>query len=138
MLALLAPIKSRLAALPALAGFDVRDAYAPCDRSKLPAVDVRMVGTGPGNTRGQGVFLAPVWRITLIVKVGPAAAAALDAAMAEAIEALYGWAPPGQLGGRAWERLTLVQTTEAEIFAEGAVGYQLDFITQALYRGQIV
>lgn len=136
MLALLNPIKTRLQGLAPLAGFDVRDGFSLVDRKPLPAADVRMPGAGVGERKGQGVLLSPVWRVTLMVKPGATAVATLDAALSATVAALHGWMPPGEHGGRRWEPLALQSVTEAVFVDEGAIGYQLDFDTSALYRSQ--
>lgn len=138
MLALLAPIKSRLQALPELAGFDARDGIDAMDRRPLPAFDVRMPGAQVADRKGQGVMLSPLWQVTLMVKPGAGAAESLDAAMAATVASLHGWMPPGEHGGRRWEPLALQAVTEAVTVEEGAIGYQLSFTTSALYRGQTV
>lgn len=138
MLALLQPIKDRLQALPELAGFDARDNMQAVDRRPVPAFDVRMPGASVPVRKGQGVMLAPLWQITLMVKPGTSAATELDAALAATVDAMHGWAAQGEHGGRRWERFELQAVTEAVTVDEGAVGYQLSFTTSALYRGQTV
>lgn len=135
MLALTNPIKTRLEALPQLAGWDVRTNVKAADRSKLPAVDLRCVGAAASATKTGAVMVAPQWLVTLMVERGDAAVERLDPAMTAAICSLHGW-QPGQYGGRGWEAMALVRITEPEFASEGVVGYELTFSTSGLYTGQ--
>lgn len=134
MLALIAPLKTRLDKLPQLTGWDKRTNTEEVDRSKLPAVDIRCVGATAAAKAG-AVTLSPQWRITLMVERGGAAAEKLDAAMGAVICSLHGW-QPGQHGDRGWNRLELLSATEPDFASEGVVGYELTFSTAGLYTGQ--
>jgi hypothetical protein len=134
MLALIAPLKSRLDKLPQLTGWDKRTNTEDADRSVLPAVDIRCVGATAAAKAG-AVTLSPQWRITLMVERSSAAAEKLDAAMGAVICSLHGW-QPGQHGGRGWNQLVLLSATEPDFASEGVVGYELTFSTAGLYRGQ--
>lgn len=135
MLALEAPIKARLQALPQLTGWAVRTGTDAADRAVVPAVHVRCAGAGVADRKAGAVLVAPEWQITLAVRRGPAAAEQLDSALSAVIESLHGW-QPGQHGGRGWEPLTLARVTEPMLADEGVAGYQLDFSTGARYMGQ--
>lgn len=134
MLALIAPLKSRLDKLPQLTGWDKRTHTEDADRSVLPAVDIRCVGATAAAKAG-AVTLSPQWRITLVVERGSAAAEKLDAAMGAVICSLHGW-QPGQHGGRGWNQLALLSATEPDFASEGVVGYELTFSTAGLYTGE--
>lgn len=132
MLALSTPIITRLRALPALAGWDVRGATEPADRRPLPAVDVRCEGASAADSKTGAAMVAPLWTVTAIVRRSASAAAELDAAFAAIFASLHAWAP-GQYGGRGWERLAL-QSCQAPVFAdEGQAAVQLNFTTAARY-----
>jgi hypothetical protein len=136
MLAVATPLKDRLAALPALAGWDVRTGTDLVDRRVFPAVDLRCRGAQSQPTRNTAAMVAPEWSVVLMVRRGPGAADALDAAMADVIESLHNWLPSTPVAGRRWEPLRLVGALEAEFADEGIAGYALSFTTQALYQGQ--
>lgn len=135
MLALTAPIKARLQALPQLTGWDVRTGTEPADRSRMPAVDVRCNGAGVADSRTGAAMVAPEWTVTLVVRRSATAADELDAAFAAVFESLHNWAP-GQHGGRGWEPLRLQRVTEPAFAEEGLVGCELTFATGAAYKGQ--
>ena len=132
MLALGSHIATRLRALPALAGWDVRGATEPADRRPLPAVDVRCEGASVADSKTDAALVAPLWTVTAVVRRSPTAAAELDAAFAAIFASLHAWAP-GQCAGLGWERLAL-QSCQAPVFAdEGQAGLQLNFLTSARY-----
>ena len=135
MLALTAPIKTRLQALPALTGWAVRTNAEDADRATVPAADLRCLGASVADRRGSGVLVSPEWTVTLVVRRSATAAQEIDAALAAVIEALHGWMP-GQQQGRGWEPLALTRISEPMLATEGLVGYELAFSTTALYRGQ--
>lgn len=132
MLALTAPLKARLQALPQLTGWAVRTGTEDADRAAVPAADVRCVGAGLADVKAGAVMVQPAWQVTLVVPRGDQAAEQLDTALAAVICALHGW-PPGQCGGRGWERVNLASITEAQYASEGVVGYELTFTTAARY-----
>lgn len=134
MLALIAPLKARLDALPQLTGWDKRTNTEDLDRSKVPAVDIRCVGATAVAKAG-AVTLSAQWRITLVVSRSSTAADTLDTAMGAVICSLHGW-QPGQQGDRGWNRLELLSATEPDFASEGVVGYELTFSTAGLYTGQ--
>lgn len=134
MLAVSTPLCDRLAALPALAGWDVRSGIEHSNRAVLPAVDVRCEGAKVSGSR-TGLLLSPFWRITLAIKRSSSAAAVLDAALTAVIGSLHNW-PPGEHGGRNWEPLVLVHVIPPELQDASDIGYELMFTTGATYSGQ--
>lgn len=132
MLALEAPIESRLQALPQLADWAVRVGTRAVDRAAVPVAHVRCAGAGTGDRKSGAVAIVPEWQITLAVRRGDDAAVSLDSALSAVIESLHGW-QPGYHGGRGWEALTLVRVTEPMLQEEGLVGYELTFVTGARY-----
>ena len=135
MLALTAPLMLRLQHLPQLAGWDVRTNIEPAPRDKYPAADVRCTGAQVADSKTGALMLSPQWAVTLVRRRSADAAELLDAALAAVIESLHSWAP-GQHGGRGWERLVLLDVSEAVFTDDGLAGYQLTFGTSAMYRGQ--
>lgn len=135
MLAITAPLKARLQALPALAGWDVRTGTEAADRRLVPSLDVRCTGAAVPSVKGGGVMLAPEWTLTLAVRRSVDAAGQIDTALAAVIESLHGW-QPGQHGGRGWEPLQLARASEAQYADEGLAGYEIAFTTAATYMGQ--
>lgn len=134
MLALFAPIKTRLAALPALAGWGVRSVADEVPRSGDTSAEVGIVGANVGGPRTDAQVM-PRLSVTLAIKRQATADAQLDAAMTAVIEALHHWMP-GEQGGRPWEPLALEQIGSPEYIEAGFVGFVLVFSTSALYRGQ--
>lgn len=136
MFALNAPIKARLQALPALAGWTVRTSTDLEDRdTPHRAVDVRVPGGGVAGVRSGAVMVQPGWSLVLAVRRSATAANELEAAFAAVIEAMHGWAP-GPHAGRGWEPLQLAAVADAVFADAGLAGVELTFSTQALYRGQ--
>lgn len=135
MLALTAPLMLRLQHLPQLAGWDVRTNTEHAPRDKFPAADVRCTGARVGDRKTGALMLSPEWTVTLARRRAGDAADLLDAALEAVIESLHSWAP-GQHGGRGWERLALLDVSEAMFTDDGLAGYQLTFGTAAMYRGQ--
>lgn len=135
MLCLTAPLKTRLQALPQLTGWAVRTGTENADRRVLPAADVRCTSAQVGDRKTGALMLSPAWAITLVLRRADDAADLLDAALEAVIESLHSWAP-GQHGGRGWERLALLDVSEAMFTDDGLAGYQLTFGTAAMYRGQ--
>ena len=136
MLAIATPLKARLAALPALIGWQVRLRTDSADRSDLPAADIGCTGAGIADSKTGAAMVAPEWSVVLMVRRGDAAADELDAAMSAVFASLHNWMP-GQHGGRGWEPLRLVRVQEPVFASEGVVGYELTFSTAARYIGQI-
>lgn len=135
MLAITEPIRTRLAALPALAGWAVRMGTDEVSRAVVPAVDVRCSGGAVPSVKGGGVLITAEWTVTLVVKRGAGAADEIDAALAAVVESLHGWMP-GHHGGRGWEPLQLTRVTEALYAEQGLAGYELAFTTGGRYMGQ--
>lgn len=135
MLALEAPIKARLQALPQLTGWALRVGTDQGERATVPAVDARCPAAGVADRKGGAVLVSPEWQITLAVRRGDEVAEMLDAALAAVIESLHGW-QPGLHGGRGWERMVLSRISEPMLPDAGLVGYELTFSTSATYAGQ--
>lgn len=135
MLALAAPLKARLQALPQLTGWQVRLGTDSADRRSTPAVDLRCTGAGVADSKTGAAMVAPEWAATLIVRRGDDAPELLDAAFAAVFASLHNWSP-GQHGGRGWEPLRLARVQEPVFADEGFVGYELSFSTAARYLGQ--
>ena len=135
MLSLTAPLKTRLQALPQLTGWVVRTGTDNADRRVLPVADVRCTGARVGDRKTGALMLSPEWTVTLARRRAGGATDLLGAALEAVIESLHSWAP-GQHGGRGWERLALLDVSEAMFTDDGLAGYQLTFGTSAMYRGQ--
>lgn len=134
MLALLDPIKSRLVALPALGGFDVRADTADVDTTIVPSASVRASGASAADSETVAVTLEPAYTVTLVVKRSATAAQELDAALRAAVGALHNWRP-GAVGGGQWQRMALQGVRPAEFSSTGLAGYELIFTTAAVYHG---
>lgn len=134
MLAILAPIKTRLAAMPALAGFDVRDNVEHTDRTTTPAADVRVVGAVVPESKAQGVRIEPVVRVTLVVPRGTGATDKLDAALGAVLAGLQNVKPLPVGGGQStWGPLMLSTIKEPEFLDVGYVGYELTYTATSTY-----
>ena len=134
MLAIITPIKTRLAALAPLAGWDVRTELDEDDTSPVPAVDIRGSGASATDSESAGVTLDPSYTVTLAVKRGATAAAQLDAALQAVIGSLHNWRP-GVVVGTSYRRVALQGIRSAEFSSAGVVAYQLVFSTSAVYHG---
>src|SRR3990167_554137 len=102
MLALEAPLKARLQALPQLTGWAVRMGTEHADRRVVPAADVRCAGASVPDRKSGAVMVAPGWQARLVRRGGDDAAALLAAARAAVIPSLHN-GQPVQQGGRGWE-----------------------------------
>ena len=135
MLALDPLIKTRLAALDALQGWQVRGCTEVVDRSAVPAADIRLAAAQVGDSKMGAVTVQPGWGITLVAKRGPTAAADLDAAVAAVIGAMQGWNPskaanqPGM-----WSDFKLTGIEPPDFLQEGLVGLELVFTTGGAYK----
>ena len=134
MLAIITPIKTRLAALAPLAGWHVRTEVDDDDTSPVPAVDIRGSGAIATDSETTAVTLDPSYTVTLAVKRGAAAAAQLDAALQAVIGSLHNWRP-GVVVGTSYRRVALQGIRPAEFSSAGVVAYQLVFSTSAVYHG---
>lgn len=130
-------IKARLAALPALTGWQVRGGSDATDRRSRPAVDVRCRGAAVTDSNTGRVSVQPQWVISLGVTAGDDAAADVSAAFVAVLSSLQGWAP-GNVGGQGWNTLLLVSVQEPDFFPEGTpmVGMQMIFSTTTVYDCQ--
>ena len=135
MLALTAPLKARLQALPQLTGWAVRTGTEHSERQIVPAADVRCSGAGVGDSKAGAAMVAPEWTVTLVVRRSDDAADQLDAAFAAVFSSLHNWLP-GQHGGRGWEPLRLQRVTEPLLADNGLAGVEMTFTTGARYMGQ--
>lgn len=135
MLALTAPIKARLQALPELAGWALRTGSEHSERRSLPAVDLRCSGATVAPSRNDAstaAIVQPQWQVTIAVRRSDTAADQLDAAFAAVFAVLHGWMP-GLCRGRGWEPLQLRQVTEPMFGDDGIAGLELIFTTSARY-----
>lgn len=104
-------------------------------RDGWPLASVSFVDGNVSDSKAGAAAVQAAWRVTLIAKRGDAAVALVDAAFAAAMAALHNWAPAGEVGGRRWERLRLLQVTPPQYPEDGLVGIDLTFTTQARYDG---
>ena len=105
-------------------------------RDGWPLASVSFVDGNVADSKAGAAAVQAAWRVTLIAKRGDQAAALVDAAFAAVMASLHNWAPPGEIGGRRWERLRLLQVTPPQYPEDGLVGLDLTFTTQARYDGQ--
>lgn len=120
-------------ALPA--GWTVKGITEDGARNDYPFASVAIGNANPADPAKSAVSLAVLWIVTLVVRKGPDASAALDAALTATLAGLHGWAP-GEVAGRKWERLRVQQITTPELDApEGLAGLALAFQTAAKYDG---
>lgn len=108
------------------------------DAGKRDAWPFASVSFVDGNLADSKIGAAAVqfaWRLTLIAKRGDETAQLVDTAFAAAIAALHNWAPAGEVAGRRWERLKLLQIMPPPYPEDGLVGVELTFTTQARYDG---
>lgn len=136
MLALIAPIKDRLAALPTLVDWAVRSSTGGGDRSRYPAAVVRMGSAQLTDSTSSDVVISPTLAVQLIVPRSDDAADQLDAAFLAVIGSLHDWAP-GRVGvaSRNWTRLALVGVAEPQFEDAGLAGIELFFNTSASFSG---
>lgn len=130
-------IKARLAALPALTGWQVRGGSDATDRRMRPAIDVRCRGASAADSKAGRVSVSPQWAITLGVAAGDEAADQIGTAFVAVLSSLQGWVP-GDVGGQGFEALLLIGVQEPDFLPDGApmVGMQLIFNTTTVYAGQ--
>lgn len=127
-------IKARLALQSALAAWDVRGATEVVDRSKVPAIDVRMLAAKPGDVSREAAQLEPRWACVMVAKRGEHAARDLDAAMTAVIGALHCWKPVSP-DGRQWDVLRVAGVREVEVSDSGLAGYSVEFTTVSSFDG---
>lgn len=135
MLAAAPLIQARLTALPALAGWAVRNELDVEDRKELPAATVACIGATVETGQRKGM-LQPRWQITLATRRDAGALTALDAALEAVIASLHGWLPPQDANGRRWEPLAIASVLPPEYPEAGISAYVITFTTAGLYRGQ--
>lgn len=104
-------------------------------RDAWPFASVSFVDGNVADSKQGAVAVQPAWRVTLIAKRGDQAAALIDSAFAAVIGVLHNWAPAGEVGGRRWERLKLLQVMPPQYPDDGLAGIDLTFTTQARYDG---
>lgn len=105
-------------------------------RDAWPLASVSFVDGNVADSKAGAAAVQAAWRVTLIAKRGEQAPAQVDAAFAAVMATLHNWAPPGEIGGRRWERMRLLQVTPPQYPEDGLVGLDLSFTTQARYDGQ--
>lgn len=132
MLSLEPIIAQRLAALPEVAGWEVRTGTLPEARGKLPALDIRCAGAAVTDSRAGAVMVSPEWAVTIAVQRGPLAAGQIDGALAAIIASLHNFRA-GQVGGRGWEPMELKRAATPTFSDSGVVGMMLVFTTSARY-----
>lgn len=135
MLAAAALIDARIKALPALAGWAVRNALVEEDRRALPSASIACIGS-TANAKDHAAVLEPRWQITLSVRPASGAADQLDDAIEAVIGSLQGWMPPPDTNGRRWDRFALHSVLPPETQEQGVISFVITFTTASLYRGQ--
>ena len=126
-------IKSRLAGRSALTSWQVRGASQLCDRTQVPAIEVRMSGAGLGDVSREAAQLEPRWSCVLVAKRSAKAAAELDAAMTAVIGGLHGFKPVSA-DSRSWSELKVAGVREAEFSDAGLVGYSVEFTCVSVFE----
>lgn len=135
MLVLESLIASRMRALAAFVGWQVREGCADVSRVAVPAVDVRMSGAAVPQVRKPSASVQPEWAITIVVRRSNDAALQLDAAFAAVISDLHNWRPTDP-SGRGWTELQLARVQPADFADVALVGYEITFTTVAVFNGQ--
>lgn len=136
MIALLAPVKARLLPLTELSGWALLTATEDGDRRVVPRAAIGFSSARVSSAKTTAAQIEPSIAITLVVKRGAIAGAALESAFSAVIQSLHNWAP-GEHGGRGWEPLRMAQITEPDFDGEeGLAGITLALTTQAFYHGQ--
>lgn len=133
MFALATPIKTRLAALSSLSGWQVRTNLEEVTHTTFPAVEIRVEKGGAG-AKGGAVGVDVVWGVRLIAEKGAETEAALDAAFWATVASLHNWLP-GTAAGVPWQPMQLVGA-EMDDAEQGLVAYSLIFRTSATQVGQ--
>lgn len=134
MFALATPIKTRLEALPALSGWQVRTNLEEVTHTTYPAVEIR-VEDGGAASKGGAVLVDVMWGVHLIATKGAATEAALDVAFWAVVASLHNW-KPGAAGGVPWNPMQLVKAEMGDA-EQGLVAYSLIFRTSATHVGQL-
>lgn len=134
MFALASPICSRLTALSALSGWQVRNSAEEVSRAVYPAIEVGNAAAGSAD-RGAAALVVVQWSVDLMDTRAAGATDVLDTAFKAVVGSLHNW-KPGTHGGVPWMRLYLKNVQPAEIADQGLVGYTLVFETSATYDGQ--
>lgn len=104
-------------------------------RDAWPLASVSFVDGNVADSKAGAAAVQPAWRVTLVAKRGDEAAALIDAAFAATMAGLHNWTPAGEVGGRRWERLRLLQVMPPQYPEDGLAGIDLTFTTQARYEG---
>ena len=133
MLLLESALKARLQTLVVLAGWHVRGASEHCDRSQIPAIEIRMVGAAPGDVSREAAQLEPRWSCVLVAKRSAQAAVDLDAVITAVIGGLHGFKPVSS-DGRTWSELKVAGVREAEFSDAGLVGYSVEFTCVSVFE----
>ena len=133
MLLLESALKARLQAMSALNSWQVRGASEHCDRSQIPAIEIRMVGAAPGDVSREAAQLETRWSCVMVAKRSAQAGAELDAAMTAVIGGLHGFKPTSG-DGRTWSELKVAGVREAEFSDAGLVGYSVEFTCVSVFE----
>lgn len=131
MFALVAPLVARLAALPALSGWSVRDADAEVSSAAVPAAVVDYESMRRGDRRPGAAVLVSSLSVRLICTNDATGRVALDAALVAVVGSVENWRPDGQQW--AFETASVEGPERNE---QGQVGYRLVFDSPARVTGQ--
>lgn len=135
MLELESVIAERIRAVPALAGWSVREGSKDLDRSAVPAVDVRLDGLQAPQASRPAVTLQPEWQVMVVIKRGEVAAQQLGTALPALVQALHNWRPSDPTG-RQWTELQLGAVRPVDFADAGLMGYALVLTTASVFYGQ--
>lgn len=131
MFALVDPLKTRLASIPALAGWDVRDADEEVSRKPVPAAEVDYESMRRGDRKPGAAVLVSSLSVRLICTNDATGRVALDAALLAVVSSVENWRPTG--AALAYE---LASVDGPERNEQGQVGYRLVFESPARVTGQ--
>jgi len=107
----------------------------PGQRNRPPQAVVAFAATNVADSKTGAALVQAGWRISLTARKGDEAAGLLDAAFVAIVAQLHNWSP-GEVAGRRWERLSLIQVIAPEDGEEGLVNADLVFNTAARFDGQ--
>ena len=136
MFALVPPLVARLQTIPALDGWEVRDADAEVPRTAVPAAVVDYEAIRRGDRKPGSVVAASSLSVRLIAENTPDGRNALDAAFVAVIGSVENWKdlPLAGATGRFAFEFTAVEGPDRN--DQGQVGYRLVFETPARFSGQ--
>lgn len=104
-------------------------------RDAWPLASVSFIDGGVADSKAGAAAVQAAWRVQLVAKRSADAAVLVDVAFAACMSTLHGWAPQGQVSGRLWERLKLLQVRAPQYPEDNLVGLEITFTTQARYDG---